>query len=172
MGFSPSLGFPRKAQEMGWESTPGGVNKATSKEGNFLSEGGYRGYNSGRWSCWTLFCVKGFSSKEFFEYVMIVLLKMNVAGKNFGKICLKATKDTLFPICGLWSGEGQGDSGGGRSKVLACRGATPAPIPSLSWTFWSHHKEYPVEGAGPAYCNEFEKSEWEYLLSKQQIYRI
>ena len=38
---------------------------------------------------------------------MIVLLKMSVAGKNFGNICLKATKDTLLPICGLWSGEGQ-----------------------------------------------------------------
>ena len=28
----------------------------------------------------------------------------------FGKIFLKALRDTFFAICGLWSGDGQGDS--------------------------------------------------------------
>ena len=65
---------------------------------------------------------------------MTVWLKMHAAGKIFGKICLKAIRDTFFPICGLWSGEWRGDSifwcgvyatGGGSSNFLACMGACP-----------------------------------------------
>ena len=33
---------------------------------------------------------------------------MHAAGKMFGKISLKAIRDTFFLIRGLWSGEGQG----------------------------------------------------------------
>ena len=50
---------------------------------------------------------------------------MHAAGKMFGKISLKAIRDTFFLIRGLWSGEGQGwqfffggwgGGGGGISK--------------------------------------------------------
>ena len=46
---APSPGFPIKVQgkEEG-QSTPGGGNKATSKDGTFLVRRGIPGYNSGR----------------------------------------------------------------------------------------------------------------------------
>ena len=46
---------------------------------------------------------------------------MHAVGKMFGKICLKAIRDIFFRICGMWSGEGRGDS--------------------RSWLVW-----YPTEG--------------------------
>ena len=41
---------------------------------------------------------------------MIVRVKMRALGKIFGKINLKAIKNTFSPICGLWPGKGQADS--------------------------------------------------------------
>ena len=32
---------------------------------------------------------------------------MHVSGKIFGKICLKATRDTFYPICRLLLGKGK-----------------------------------------------------------------
>ena len=37
---------------------------------------------------------------SFFKLVMIVQLKIYATGKVFGKMCLKAIRDTFFPICG------------------------------------------------------------------------
>ena len=41
---------------------------------------------------------------------MIVKLKMCIASKDFGKICLKALRDTFFPISGLCSKERLGET--------------------------------------------------------------
>ena len=100
--------------------------------------------------------------------------KCTPQAKCFGKICLNAIRDNFFSICGLWSGGGWGESifewGWYQieeeiSNFWACR-ETPYPIPSLSGTSWSPHKENPDEGACSVYCNDFEKSEWEYFFSK------
>ena len=57
----PSQRFSKKVQRKEAQSTPGGGNKATSKEGKLLW---YRGYNSGRQCCWTLLCINGISSSN------------------------------------------------------------------------------------------------------------
>ena len=44
-----------------------------------------------------------------------------------------------------------------------------APISSLGGTSWSFHKENPEEGAWSAYCNDFEKSEWEYFFQSNKF---
>ena len=41
---------------------------------------------------------------------MIVKLRCATAGKIFGKINLKAIRDTFFPIYGLRSKEGRGET--------------------------------------------------------------
>ena len=42
---------------------------------------------------------------------MIVKLKMRTTGKSFGKTCVKKpTEVFFFQVCGLWSGEGWGDT--------------------------------------------------------------
>ena len=63
---------------------------------------------------------------------------MHVVGKKFGKICLKAIRDTFFPICGLWSGTrgliflvGVYPTEGGSSNFLACSGSPPPQSCSL-----------------------------------------
>ena len=100
---------------------------------------------------------------------MIVLLKMRASDKIFDKICLKATTSfsNMWPVI-----KGQGDSifwwgwyltEAESWNFLACREIPQ--IPSLSGTSWSSHKENAEEGA--EYCNDFEKSEWEYFLSNQ-----
>ena len=48
----------------------------------------------------------------------------------------------------------------------------PRSVPSLSGISWSPHKENPDESGCSAYCNDFEKGEWEYFLSKQKIYSM
>ena len=85
---------------------------------------------------------------SFFKWLMIVWLKINVAGKMFGKICLTAIRDFFqYVICN------QGRDRGNRfffwrwyptevksSFFWACR-ETPSPIPSCSGKSWSSHKE-------------------------------
>ena len=57
-------------------------------------------------------------------------------------------------------------------KLFGLQGEPSTPILSPTGISWSSHKEKPEEGAWSAYCNDFEKSEGEYFLSKQQIYRM
>ena len=45
-------------------------------------------------------------------------------------------------------------------------------IPSFGGRSWSPHKENLEDGAWFAYYNDFEKSEWEHFLSKQQIHSM
>ena len=65
MGFSPHPQvFPQRFEERGkvhtwWEQQ--------KKEGPFLVKRRIQVYNSGRQFNWTLFCIKGFSSKKLFE---------------------------------------------------------------------------------------------------------
>ena len=59
----------------------------------------------------------------------------------------------------------------GKVEIFGPEGRPPL-IPSLSEISWSPLKENPEEGAWSANCNDFEKSEWEYFLSKQQIYSM
>ena len=101
---------------------------------------------------------------------------MHAAGKMFGKISLKAIRDTFFLIRGLWSGEGQGwqfffGGWGGegdiqkKGKVQTFGLAVRPPNPPFSGTSESPHKENPEEGTWPAYCNCFEKSVvFQYVL--------
>ena len=88
-------------------------------------------------------------------------------GKSFGKISLKAIRNTFFPICGLWRGEGQRNSiflvgvissRRGKFKHLGLQWEPP-PSPSLSGKSRSPHKETPEEGSCSPYSNAFEKSE-------------
>ena len=51
---------------------------------------------------------------------MIVKLNMRTASKIVSKICLTAIVDTFYPVCGLRSREGLGETGrkGGRLNIL------------------------------------------------------
>ena len=121
---------------------------------------------------------------KFFKLVMTVLQKIYATGKVFGKICLKTIRDTFFfSICGLQSVERHGDSKfwsgddiqqKGKVQTYGFAGIPPSPppVPSISGTPWSPHKENPEEGACSVYCNNFEKSQWKYLFLKQQIYSM
>ena len=75
---------------------------------------------------------------SFFKLVMIVLLKIYGTGKIFGKICLKAIRDTFFSIYGLWAGKGRGTGGDtqqkGKVQTFSLAGGPPTPIASLSVT--------------------------------------
>ena len=132
--------------------------------------------------------IKEFISMRFFKLVMILLLKIYATEIFFKKIiCLKTIGDIFFS--NMWSGiSGEtrrlkflvgGDihqKGKLQTYGIAGRTRPPShlvpPIPSLSETSWSPHNENPEEGAWPTYCNDFEKNEWECLLSKQQIYSM
>ena len=92
---------------------------------------------------------------------MSVWLKMCATDKSFGKISLKAVRNTFSPICGLWWGEGQRDSiflvgvissRRKKFKLLGLQGEPP-PSPSLSGKSWSPDKETPEEGACSPYIN-------------------
>ena len=100
---------------------------------------------------------------------------MRAAVKIVGKNCLKAISDTFFP--NMWSvirrGTGRFDFSvgaisniSGKLKFLGLEGNQP--VLSLSGTYWSPQKENPVERGCSGYCNDFGKSEWEYLLSKEK----
>ena len=109
------------------------------------------------------------------------------AGNFFGKICLKAIRDIrAIRDSNMWSviKGGMGDSifwwweSGEGGKWYATEGQRsnflegPPSIPFLGGTSWSSHKENPEEGAWSAYCNDFEKGNSKYFLSKQQVYRL
>ena len=103
---------------------------------------------------------------------MIVFLKMHASGKTSDRIRLKAIRDTFFLICSLWSVD-RGTKFFSRGNIqqkgdVRTFGLQEDPqIPSLSGTSWSSHKPDPEDGAWSAYCNDFEKIEWEYFLSNQ-----
>ena len=103
---------------------------------------------------------------------MIELLKIYHAGKIFGKICLKAIRDTF--LSNMWSKIKGGiralnflveviSSRRENFKLLALQEDPSSQLPPLVW--------HP-NGAWSAYCNDFQKSEWKYFLSKQQIYSM
>ena len=94
---------------------------------------------------------------------------MCVTDKIFDKICLKAI---VFLICGLWSEEeletqffvGGGDIQQKRKfKLLGLHLEVPPLVGHLDVLIRKTLRRVP-------YCNDFEKSEWMYFLSKQQIY--
>ena len=122
------------------------------------------------------FVLRDLFPMSFFKLVMIVLLKIYTTSKIFGKIFLKAIRDTFFPICGLWSGEREGGLGvtlnrKGKFKLLFFQ-VDPVPqVPPLVWLLNLSIRKI-LESTWSAYCNDFEMSEWEYFLSKQQIYSI
>ena len=87
-----------------------------------------------------------------------------MASKIFGKICPKAIRDTSFSIWDLRPGEGQGGLNYLVGVILNRRGKFK--ILGLQ------DKEILEEGSWYDYCNNFEKSKWEYFLSKQQIYSM
>ena len=47
---------------------------------------------------------------NFFKSFMIMKLKICTSGKSVGKICLKAIRDTFFPIYGLQSKDECGET--------------------------------------------------------------
>ena len=47
------------------------------------------------------FVLRDLFQMSFFKLIMIVLLKTYTASKTFGKICLKAIRDTFFS--NMWS---------------------------------------------------------------------
>ena len=51
---------------------------------------------------------------------------MHVTGKKFGKTCRKAVRDTVFPICGLWSEKIRE-----AQNFLAYKESPPAYFPSI-----------------------------------------
>ena len=115
---------------------------------------------------------------SFFKWVMIVLLKMYAPGKIFGKILSKSYY-RFFPICGLYVVCDKGREGGlgmistrrGKFKPLFLQGDCLPQFLPLVW-----HPNCPIrkklKSAWSAFCNDFEKSEREYFLSKQQIYSM
>ena len=101
---------------------------------------------------------------------------MHAAGKILGNVCLKTIRDTL--ICDLWSGKWQGvlvgvisNRSGGSSNFWDCR-ETPPQFPALGGTSWSPHKENSEEGFWSTYCNDFEKSEWEYSFKATNLQHV
>ena len=76
---------------------------------------------------------------------MIVLLKMHASDKTFDEFCLKTIKQIFFSnMLSVIRGQRTQFFGGGNI-----------------------HNENPEEGAWSSYCNDFEKSEWEYFPSNQ-----
>ena len=95
---------------------------------------------------------------------------MYAPNKIFDKIGPKAVKDTF--LYNIWFATRRLDflvevmsKKRGKFKDFALQG--DPQIPSLSGESWSSHKENPEERARPLYCNDFEKSKWEYFLSSQ-----
>ena len=110
------------------------------------------------------FALRDLISTTFCKQLVIFSLKMHSSGKIFGKISLRAVRDTI-----RWSDIKQK----GKVQTFWLVERIPPPKkknPSLSRTSWSPHKEKFEEGVWSAYCNDFEKSEWECFLSDQQIY--
>ena len=106
------------------------------------------------------------------------------AGKFFGKICVKAIRDTVFPICGLRSRKGRAKTWSKVGRLNFLVGVIPntkvhnfgheeGPPHSLPlWVILTPHKEQHKECAWSVYYIDFEKSVREYFLSKQQIHSM
>ena len=88
---------------------------------------------------------------------------MHATDKIFGKICRKAIRDTFFFNVVYVQDRDEGtrflsgviSNRRGKFTFLGLQG--DLPIPSLSGTSWSPHKENPDEGAWSVYCDDFEK---------------
>ena len=107
---------------------------------------------------------------------MIVLLKMHASAEFLIKICLKTIKTFFSPIYDLWSGDrwtqffdGCDIEQKGKIQTFWYAGRL-SPILFLSGASWSPHKKNSEERAWSAYCNDSEKSKWEYFLSNKWIY--
>ena len=77
---------------------------------------------------------------------MIVQLKMCTVGKIFGKSCLKAIRDIAYFWWGWYPTEREVQNFGHEGESS---------------------QSLPAECACSAYCNNFEKSDKKYFLSKQ-----
>ena len=111
---------------------------------------------------------------SFFKLVLVMLLKTYHAHKMFGKICLKVIRTTFFSnmwsvIWGRkWDWGWYPAVGKVQTFSLSWGGS---PIPFLVW-HPDHSIRKILKSDWSAYCNDFEKSEWEYFFSKQQIYSM
>ena len=93
-----------------------------------------------------MFCINEFSSNEFFK------ISHDCVAENRGWGWYSIERESL--------------------NFLAGKGSPPPPLPHrqkkkillLSGNSWSRHKENSEEGAWSAYCNNFEKSKWEYFF--------
>ena len=100
---------------------------------------------------------------------MIVQLKMRTTGKIFDKVCLKAIHNKKSPFYNMWSVIKDGTDIQQIGEMQNFEKEVPFLKLFLSGKSWSLHKKNPEEYAWSAYCNDFEKSEWEFFLSKEQI---
>ena len=86
-GFQQRFGERGKAVDTLWRQ------QSKIKEGEIFRKkedaGRGGGYNSGKWSCWTLFCIKGFNSNEIFQISHDCETKNAYRRKHFGEICVK-----------------------------------------------------------------------------------
>ena len=92
----------------------------------------YRGIIQGDNPAGHCFVLRDLFLMSFFKLVMMVLLKIYAAGKIFGKIYLKAIRNTFFLICGVWSAEGRGTGSdiqqAGRIQTFSLAAGPPPPI--------------------------------------------
>ena len=105
---------------------------------------------------------------------VIMKLKICKTGKILDKICLKAIRDTFFPICVLRpSGDGESHKGTledsvfwhsvtsnkrGRFKILSMKGAQLPPTdPPLFGNLYSLRKKHPGECVWFAHCNKSQR---------------
>ena len=112
---------------------------------------------------------------------MIVLQKMHVTSKIFGKFYLNSIKDTFFQyvVCnqrrdGKHKEKGrlnflvEGDIWRRKEGIFEILGVSRSPpLHPLIGKPWSLHKENPEGCARSTYCNDFEKSDWGNFLAKQ-----
>ena len=92
---------------------------------------------------------------SFFKLVMNVLLKIYAPGKMFGKICLKSRRDRGPQFLVRVISQKRGNR-----KLLVLLADLPQLLP-LVWRL-----NLPIRK------NDYKKNEWEYFLSKQQIYSM
>ena len=107
---------------------------------------------------------------SFFKLVVTVLLKIYPTGNIFGKISVKAIRDTAFFQYIVCDQGTEGEPGvifnrREKFKLFILLGDPLRQFPLLVW--------YPnlsirklMKSGWSAYCNDFEKSEWESFQSK------